>query len=363
MTDLVQSPLADRHAAAGARMGSFAGWSMPISYEGTVAEHTAVRDAVGVFDVSHLGTVWVRGPGAVAAVGGSFTNAPARLADGQSQYTLCATADGGVVDDLIVYRLAEDRWMAVPNAANTAAVVARLRDVAGHLDVAVEVVDESRRWAILAVQGPASFATVADAFGVDPAALAFGEHTTLVVAGERGSVCRTGYTGERGVEVVVPATVAGAAWDAVRGAGAVPCGLAARDTLRLEMGYPLHGNELSPAISPYEARSGWAVRPDGRDFVGRDALLAAKQDGPARRMWGLVGEGRRPPRAGMAVAVDGAPAGTVTSGSFSPTLGRGIGLALLDARVGDGATATVDVRGADVPFVVTRPPLVDRDPR
>ena len=340
-------------------MAEFAGWEMPISFAGTVAEHMAVRESVGVLDVSHLGTVFLIGEGATAAVDAAFTNDATALADGRSQYTLCATEDGGVLDDLIVYRRTADRWMVVPNAANTAAVVERLRAVA---DESVEVWDASTEWAVLAVQGPSSFPLVADVLDVDPAALSFGEHTVTHRGDASVVVCRTGYTGERGVELVLPNEVAGPVWDELVAAGAEPCGLAARDTLRLEMGYPLHGNDLGPDISPYEARSGWAVKLDGRTFVGSEALAAAKEAGPARRLWGLVGDGRRPPRAGMAVSVDGVEVGTVTSGSFSPVLGVGIGLALLDAAVEPGATATVDVRGTDVPFDVVRPPMVDRDP-
>lgn len=357
---LQPSPLAELHEAAGARLAGFSGWSMPISFVGTVAEHTAVREDVGVFDVSHLGTVWVTGEGAAATVGTAFTNDPRRLGDGESQYTLCATRDGGVVDDLIVYRVAGDRWMVVPNAANTAAVVARLRQVAGG---GVDVADESTGWAVLAVQGPRALALASACFDVEAADLAFGQHTLTEVDGHPVRVCRTGYTGERGVELVAPVAACGAVWEAAVGAGAQRCGLGARDTLRLEMGYPLHGNELSPDISPYEARSGWAVKLDDRRFVGRDALAAARRAGPSRRLWGLVGDGRRPPRADMQVSVAGVPSGRVTSGSFSPTLGVGIGLALLDAEVEEGRTASVDVRGRDVPFTVTRPPLVDRDPR
>lgn len=363
MPDLVPSPLADHHEELGARVGPFAGWLMPISYEGTLAEHAAVREGVGVFDVSHLGTVWVRGQGATAAVDGALTNDPRPLVDGESQYTLCATEDGGVVDDLIVYRVDEQQWMAVPNAANTAAVVGRLVDVAAGVGSPVTVEDQSRAWAVLAVQGPRAFDVVAELLSFDPSSLAFGQHTAIDVEGEGTLLCRTGYTGERGVELVLPSSSAASMWMRVLAAGVTPCGLAARDTLRLEMGYPLHGNELSVDVSPYEARLGWAVRSDGRRFVGRDALVAARQRGPARRLWGLVGDGRRPPRAGMAVTVDGARRGTVTSGSFSPTLGVGVGLALLDAEVGAGATAVVDVRGTDLPFTTVRPPMVERDPR
>ena len=356
---LQPSPLAARHADAGARMAGFAGWQMPISFAGTVAEHTAVREDVGVFDVSHLGTVWVTGGHAVETIDAAFTNDPRPLVDGDSQYTLCATEDGGVLDDLIVYRVSVDRWMVVPNAANTAAVVDRCRAVATE---DVVVVDESTLWGVLAVQGPRSLELVEACLDVEVADLPFGKHTRTDVGDPPVMVCRTGYTGERGVEVVATPEPCRQIWDRLVDAGAERCGLGARDTLRLEMGYPLHGNELGPDISPYEARSGWAVKLDGRDFVGRDALAAAQEQGPRRRLWGLVGDGRRPPRAGMDVAVGDAVVGGVTSGSYSPTLGVGVGLALLEVDVEEGATAHVDVRGTPVPFVVTRPPMVDRDP-
>lgn len=356
---LQPSPLAALHEEAGAKVAEFAGWAMPISFAGTIAEHTAVREGAGIFDVSHLGTVWVTGEDAFETVDRAFTNDPRPLEDGGSQYTLCATPDGGVVDDLIVYRVNVDRWMVIPNAANTPAVVQRLQEVSSE---AVVVADESTLWTILAVQGPRALALVESCFGVDATALSFGQHTRVEIDDSPVMMCRTGYTGEPGVELVAPIEAGAAIWDAAVAAGAERCGLAARDTLRLEMGYPLHGNELGPDISPYEARSGWAVKLADRDFVGRDALAAAKEAGAARRLWGLVGDGRRPPRAGMAVALGDRQVGKVTSGSFSPTLGVGIGLALLDADVSDGTTVSVDVRGTDVPFVVTKPPMVDRDP-
>ncbi|MFT6804372.1 MAG: aminomethyltransferase [Nitriliruptoraceae bacterium] len=357
---LVQPPLADRHATAATKVGAFAGWEMPIVFEGTIAEHTAVREAVGVFDVSHLGTLFLTGAGATAAIDGSFTNNASSLTDGGSQYTLCATEDGGVIDDLIIYRHTADRWMVIPNASNTAAVLARLQQVAGD-DVQIE--DASQTWAVLAVQGPKAFALVEATLGVDPSTLLFAQHTVTHIDGSPVVVCRTGYTGEQGVELVCPAAVAGGVWDALVAGGAVRCGLAARDTLRLEMGYPLHGNELSVDISPYEARSGWAVKLPDRSFVGRDALVAAKAAGPSRRLWGLVGDSRRPPRAGMDVSVNGTVVGVVTSGSFSPTRGVGIGLGLLASSVEAGEIATVDVRGTDVAFTVTSPPMVNSNPR
>jgi len=356
---LVRPPLADLHERAGARTGAFAGWDMPIQFSGAIAEHEAVRERVGVFDVSHLGTVWVEGPGSAACVDAAFTNDPRALDDGRSQYTLCASPDGGVVDDLIVYRLAATRWLVVPNAANTAAVVERLEHCAG---ADADVLDESSAWAVLAVQGPRSFPLVVDVTGVSPDDLAFGDVVELELHGAPAVLCRTGYTGERGVELVVPDRTAASVWTALVEAGAEPCGLAARDTLRLEMGYPLHGNELSVDVSPLEAGAGWAVKVDDRSPVGAEALRAARATGVPRRLRGLVGDSRRPPRAGMDVALDGRRVGGVTSGSFSPVLGVGIGLALLERDVPDGTVVQVDVRGTAVPFTVTRPPMVDRSP-
>ena len=366
MTDLRPTPLTSRHEAAGAKMAPFAGWSMPLQYAGTVTEHEAVRTGVGVFDVSHLGTVFVTGGDAGAVIAASFTNDPSGLSDGASQYTLCCDERGGIIDDLIVYRLAGDRWMTVPNAANTAAVVGRLQEQARGHDV--EVADQSRDWAILAVQGPASLTALAGALdalgcGVDPTAVPYLGVVETSVADVPVLLCRTGYTGEIGAELVVGAAGAAAVWDALLAAGAQPCGLGARDTLRLEMGYPLHGNDLSTEVLPHEARLTWAVKLDHGDFIGRDALLAAKEAGPDRRLWGLRGASRRPPRAGMRVLDGDREVGTVTSGSFSPTAQVGIGLALLSADIEPGAEVGVDVRGTTVPFEVIRPPFVDRDPK
>ncbi|MFA9445739.1 glycine cleavage system aminomethyltransferase GcvT [Egicoccus sp. AB-alg6-2] len=366
MTDPRPTPLTAHHVASGAKLAPFAGWSMPLQFTGTVAEHEAVRTDVGVFDVSHLGTVFVEGPDAQATIAASFTNDPARLDDGTSQYTLCCDERGGIVDDLIVYRLADDRWMTVPNAANTAAVVGRLREQGRGRDV--EVVDESAEWAIVAVQGPRSLDTLTVACralgsGFDPTDVPYLGVVEVPLAGGSVYLCRTGYTGEVGAELVVPGPLAAGVWQAMLDAGATPCGLGARDTLRLEMGYPLHGNDLSTDVLPGEARLGWAVKLDRGDFVGRDALVAAEEAGTQRRLWGLRGEGRRPPRAGMRVLAGERDVGRVTSGSFSPTAGVGIGLALLARDVDAGTRVVVDVRGTPVPFEVVKPPFVERDPK
>jgi aminomethyltransferase len=359
-TALTRTALTDRHRELGADLVDFAGWEMPLAYTGTLAEHQQVRDAVGVFDVSHLGTVLLSGPGALDTISASFTNDPTTLDDGRSQYTLCCDDRGGIVDDLIVYRLTHDRWMVVPNAANTEAVVATLTENAETSGTVVE--DGSRDHAILAVQGPASFATVATAIGIDPGEIAYLGLREVELFGETAIACRTGYTGEPGCELVIPNAAAPQVFDALLAADAAPVGLGARDTLRLEMGYPLHGNDIDRTTDPYEARLGWAVKLDHGDFRGREALRAAKEAGPRRRLWGLAGTTRRPPRAGMTVHHDGRETGVVTSGSYSPGRGTGIGLAYLDDPLGPGDRVTVDVRGTDVDFEVVRPPFVAADP-
>jgi aminomethyltransferase len=357
---LRSTALTEQHRTAGARMAPFAGWEMPVEFTGTLAEHAAVRDDVGVFDVSHLGTVFVSGQDAAATIGRAFTCDTDQVAVGASQYTLCCTLAGGVIDDLIVYHLEPERWMVVPNAANTPAVLERLAEVAAG---DVTIVDESGDQAIMAVQGPRGLQVASEVLGIDVAGVAYlglQEVTNGPAAG--GVVVRTGYTGEPGCEVVVPNSGAVDLWSSLVDAGAQPCGLGARDTLRLEMGYPLHGNELSVHITPYEARLGWAVKLD-HDFVGRDALVEIREAGPRRRLWGLRVDGRRPLREGMAVRHDGIEVGQLTSGGFSPTLQVGIGLALLDDPIGPEDAVVVDVRGRDVDAVVVRPPFVDRDPR
>ena len=357
------SPLHDRHVAAGAKLADFSGWSMPIEYAGggVLAEHAAVRSAVGLFDVSHLGTGTVTGPGAAAFVDGCLTNDLSRIGPGQAQYTLCCTRDdeepaGGVVDDLILYLHGPDDVLLVPNAANAADVFARL---AAEAPDGVTITDRHEQVAVLAVQGPRS-PEVLQGLGL-AADLPYMSFT----GADDVTVCRTGYTGEHGYELLVPAERAGELWDALLAAGEAagirPCGLGARDTLRTEMGYPLHGHELSREITPNQARSGWAVGWQKPRFWGREALLAEKEAGPRRLLWGLRATGRGIPRPGMAVlGADGGAIGEVTSGTFSPTLKTGIGLALLDraAGVAEGAEVRVDVRGRPQPAEVVRPPFV-----
>ena len=335
---------------------------MPLEYAGggVLAEHNAVREAVGVFDVSHLGKARVTGAGAAEFVNSCLSNDLGRIEPGRAQYTLCCDdATGGVVDDIIAYLYADDHVFLIPNAANTTEVVRRLRAAA---PPSVTVTNEHEEYAVLAVQGPRS-AEVLGALGL-PTDHGYMSFSTAVLDGTELVVCRTGYTGEHGYELVVPAGSATAVWDALFTAGEPygirACGLGARDTLRTEMGYPLHGQDLSLEISPVQARSGWAVGWDKPRFWGRDALLAEKTAGPRRTLWGLTAVGRGIPRAGMSVYVGDQVVGEVTSGTFSPTNKVGIALALLDTSAGLGADATVevDVRGRRCAMQVVRPPFV-----
>lgn len=362
---LRRSPLHDRHVALGAKLAEFAGWQMPMEYAGAgvLAEHTAVREAVGIFDVSHLGKAWVSGPQAAAFLNRCLTNDLDRIGAGQAQYTLCCDDSGGVVDDLIVYRHHDDHLLLVPNAANNAEVVRRLSAAA---PAAVTVSNEHERYAVLAVQGPAS-ERVLDALGL-PADHEYMTFQTAPYGGTEVIVGRTGYTGEHGYELLVPAPHAAVVWDAVFAAGEPysirACGLAARDTLRTEMGYPLHGHELSPSITPVQARCGWAVGWSKPEFWGHEVLRAERAAGPRRQLWGLEATGRGVPRAGMRVLAGGADGqqevGVVTSGTFSPTRQLGIALALLDTDAGlaPGAEVVVDVRGRQLPMRVVKPPFV-----
>ena len=351
---LLRSPLHDRHEALGAKFASFAGWEMPLEYAGggVLKEHTAVRADVGVFDVSHLGKAGVIGPGAAEFVNACLTNDLGRIGPGRAQYTLCCDdATGGVVDDLIAYLFGPDDVFLVPNAANTAEVVRRLAAAA---PTGVTVSDQHRRYAILAVQGPRS-AEVLAKLGL-PTEL---DYMSFTAASDL-VVCRTGYTGEHGYELVIEWEQAAARWDALIAAGARPCGLGARDTLRTEMGYPLHGQDLSLDITPVQARSGWAVGWSKPAFWGRDALLAEKAEGPGRSLRGLQLTARGIPRGQMSVYAGAHRVGETTSGTFSPTKKVGIALALIDTSAGlaDGDPVEVDIRGRRTGARIVKPPFV-----
>ncbi|AWK55195.1 glycine cleavage system aminomethyltransferase GcvT [Mycobacterium tuberculosis] len=353
--ELIHGPLEDRHRELGASFAEFGGWLMP----GTVSEHNATRTAVGLFDVSHLGKALVRGPGAAQFVNSALTNDLGRIGPGKAQYTLCCTESGGVIDDLIAYYVSDDEIFLVPNAANTAAVVGALQAAAPG---GLSITNLHRSYAVLAVQGPCS-TDVLTALGL-PTEMDYMGYADASYSGVPVRVCRTGYTGEHGYELLPPWESAGVVFDAllaaVSAAGGEPAGLGARDTLRTEMGYPLHGHELSLDISPLQARCGWAVGWRKDAFFGRAALLAEKAAGPRRLLRGLRMVGRGVLRPGLAVLVGDETVGVTTSGTFSPTLQVGIGLALIDSDAGieDGQQINVDVRGRAVECQVVCPPFV-----
>ena len=348
-----RSPLHDAHVALGAKMVGFGGWEMPLHYpSGTIAEHRACREAAVVFDVSHLGTVRVTGAVAFDALQHALSNDLRRIHPGRAQYTHLLDDDGFVVDDIIVWWVDEQRFDVMPNASNTKSVL----DALGGTDVTAER-------AVIAVQGPAARERLG---GVSPAAASVHRFSVerFEWDGQACLVAGTGYTGEDGVEVAVPAEVAPQFWEAVMDAGIPPAGLGARDTLRLEAGLPLHGHELGPGITPLQAGLGWVVAWGKPGFRGREALAVERERGVARRLRGLVCDGRQPPREGCPVLAGDVPVGTVTSGNFSPVLGRGIALALLRPATEVGDELTIDVRGrrlgarvAALPFVPRKSPV------
>ncbi|HYF47485.1 MAG TPA: glycine cleavage system aminomethyltransferase GcvT [Acidimicrobiales bacterium] len=344
---LRSSPLDAAHRALGAKMVPFGGWEMPLAYgEGTLAEHRACRTGAVAFDVSHLGTVRVTGDGAHDRLQHTLTADLSKVEPGRTQYThLLDPDDASVVDDIIVWWVATDRFDVMPNASNTTGVV----EAIGGEDVTAQR-------AVIAVQGPEARERLST---LSPAVAEVGRRRVveLELSGVPLTVAGTGYTGEDGVEIAVPAEEAPALWAAVLGTGVQPAGLGARDTLRLEAGLPLHGHELGPGITPLQAGLGWVVGWDKGDFRGRAALEAEREAGPSRRLRGLRLEGKRPPRADQPVVdADGEPVGVVTSGNYSPMLDRGIALAFLRPDLEPGAHVAIDVRGRHEPAeVVTTP--------
>ena len=329
-------------------MVDFAGWEMPLSYPlGTLGEHKACRESCAVFDVSHLGTVRVEGPEGFAALQRALTNDLGRIGPGRAQYThLLDPADASVLDDIIVWWVAPERFDVMPNASNTA----RVREAVPGVDVTAER-------AVVAVQGPHA-RTVVEKVAPDAAAVGRFSVASFSWDGSDCVVAGTGYTGEDGVECAVPSAAAASFWDAVVDAGGVPAGLGARDTLRLEAGLPLHGHELGPGITPLQAGLGWVVGWDKGDFRGRGPLEEERRRGPARLLRGLVVEGRQPPRAGYPVLRGGEVVGEVTSGNFSPCTGRGIALAFVPPDVTVGEELELDMRGRAVSARVVKTPFV-----
>ena len=345
-------------------MGDFGGWSMPLQYDTPRAEHLAVRERVGVFDVSHMGQIEVVGPQSAAFLSRALTNDITQIGPGQGQYTLMLTDDGGIIDDLIVYWLV-DRAMLVVNASNIEACLTRLQELAASFEVAVS--DRSPEVAMLALQGPAWVDAIGPLLATPgPLTLDYFEITEDQLAGVPALVARTGYTGEPGVEVMCPWDQAPALWDALmRGMAApAPCGLVARDMLRTEMGYPLYGNELTLDRTPIEAGLRWACDIDGARFAGAEAVLAQAESGPAERLTAFRMTDPGIPRTGMDVMHGGERVGTVTSGTLSPLLDCGIGMAYVRADLAAPDTElSIDVRGRQRAGRTARRPLVDRSPR
>ncbi|GAB3452157.1 glycine cleavage system aminomethyltransferase GcvT [Streptomonospora sediminis] len=356
------TPLHGLHERAGATLVDFAGWEMPLRYGGERAEHTAVRETAGLFDLSHMGEIHITGPQSADMLDYALVGHLSKVTPGRARYTMITAADGGVLDDLIVYRLADDDYLVVANAANSDTVMAALSERAAGFDVLVE--DRSPDYALIAVQGPAAAAILAPLTDADLGSIRYFAGYHQHVAGHPVLLARTGYTGEDGFEIfLAPGDSAPEVWDALLKAGEphglVPAGLSARDTLRLEAGMPLYGNELDSATTPFDANLGRVVKLDKPgDFVGRAALQRVADSGPRHRLVGLAGRGRRPLRHGNPVLLDGRPVGAVTSGAPSPTLGKPIAMAYIDSGADPAAGETaVDVRGrheavdvVDLPF-------------
>ncbi|MDX6537953.1 MAG: aminomethyltransferase [Gaiellales bacterium] len=358
--ELQRTPLYVRHAESGGRLVPFAGWEMPVQYTGVIDEVHAVRTAAGVFDVSHMGQVVVAGAEAHAFLQAVLSNDLDRMSPGEAQYTLLTNERGGIVDDLIAYRR-EDGYLLVVNAGNREADVAHLSE---RVPAGATLVDDSDAHGMLALQGPRALALLAPLCeGIDPMSSAPFTFVEARVAGVPCTVARTGYTGEPGAELICPAGQVVALWDALVEAGAVPCGLGARDALRLEVCYPLHGNDITQETNAIEAGLGWVCAQD-KEFTGWDVLARTRADGPQRRLVALrMDEERAVPRPGCPILGDGgSEVGVVTSGTFSPTLQRGIGLGYVPSALAAPDTpVAVDVRGRTRAAHTARKPLYAKE--
>ncbi|NVB41160.1 glycine cleavage system aminomethyltransferase GcvT [Pseudenhygromyxa sp. WMMC2535] len=378
MADLQKTPLHAAHVAAGAKLVDFAGWHMPVQYQGILAEHRAVREGAGLFDVSHMGEIDFQGPGALAVVQGLVSNDVSKLVDGQALYTVTCLPSGGIVDDCIVYRRAADDLRIVVNASNIAKDAAHFReyaDFAGGVDArgACEIVDRSPETALIAVQGPQARALCAKLGGENLLELGNFHFGPGELAGVPVVAARTGYTGEDGYELFVDAKDGGASasalWNALIEAGAAPCGLGARDTLRLEARLSLYGNDIDETTTPYEAGLGWVVKPKASDFIGREALLAQKREGVDRKLVGFVVEGKGTARGGWSVASGEGPDAPVldetryrvTSGAPAPTVGGSIGLAYVPATMSEpGTTLWLRSRHKTITAKIVKGPFYKR---
>jgi aminomethyltransferase len=357
------SPLHDVHTELGASFTDFAGWSMPLRYGSELAEHRAVREAAGLFDLSHMGEIELAGPEAAKALDYAMVGKLSAVKLGRARYTMICDADGGVLDDLVVYRLGEEQYMVVANASNAAVVADELR--VRSEEFTVDVTDRSRDCALIAAQGPLAAGIVGKVCDADLESLPYYGSTPTRIAGHDVLLARTGYTGEDGFEVYSESADATEVWRTLTEAGGadlLPAGLACRDTLRLEAGMPLYGNELTAQMSPFDAGLGRVVKFDKEsDFVGRAALEQRSKVGAKSTLVGLVGEGRRAPRHGYPVLDGDTPVGTVTSGALSPTLGHPIAMAYVPpASAEPGTKLAVDVRGKAAPVDVVKLPFYKR---
>lgn len=356
------TPLRDVHESLGATLTDFAGWLMPLRYGSESAEHNAVRTAAGLFDLSHMGEIFLTGPQAAAALDYSLVGHLSALAVGRARYTMIVNAEGGVLDDLIVYRLADEEFMVVANASNYEMVARELTERAAGFDAVVD--DRSEQYALIAVQGPRAQEILSTLTDADLHGLKYYAGLPGLVDGREALIARTGYTGEDGFELFVANADAVPLWHALTKAGEpyglLPAGLSSRDTLRLEAGMPLYGNELSTGLTPFDAGLGRVVKFDkAGDFVGRSALEAVKDTPPRRRLVGLVAQGRRVPRHGYPVTKDGVVVGEVTSGAPSQTLGKPIAMAYVDTEVNEGLA--VDIRGSHEPVDLVALPFYKRE--
>ena len=358
-TVLTRLRLREQHLACGAKFAPFAGWEMPLQYEGIVAEHHAVRERVGMFDVSHLGRVWLTGPEAAAQLRSVSTYDITSLPAGQAHYSLYCNEDGGIADDVFIYHLDGDRWLVIHNAANAEADLARLQSVAGG-----DVVDVTAETVMLAVQGPLAMGVLSRVLGDEVGAMSPRGCVELSWRGSNVLFARTGYTGEDGGECIVEADGAPALWEALLSEGATPAGLGARDTLRLEAALPLHGHDIDASTNPFEAGLGFAVTlDDGAAFTGREALVAAKSAPRSRRLSHLRATARGVIRSGFAVREPGQAESVthLTSGAYSPSLRCGIGMAYLPTELAKrGTSLEVYVRGRSLPVEVVGRPFYRR---
>ncbi len=363
--DLLHTALFARHQELGAKCADFGGWEMPIEYSGAVTEHGAVRSSVGIFDVSHMGKLRVTGPGAVTALNAIVASDLAKIGNGQAQYSMLCNENGGVIDDFIIYRFTEDNVFIIPNASNATEVFQRLSDA---LPSEITIENLHNDYGIIAIQGPLS-ANVLGRMGL-PVDCDYMNWLQTDVDGETVIICRTGYTGEVGFELVAPVGVLGQLWDrsiaAAAEVGGIPAGLGARDILRTEMGYPLHGHDINPSISPLEAKISWAIGWDKPEFAGKATLQATREQGAVRKRVALKATGRGIPRAHMDVYSEREllnKIGEITSGTFSPTLKEGIALALVDSEHDKLESMFIDVRGKALECTNVPLPFISASPK